>query len=281
MIRIRRGAVAAPASITGDDSAGVDERDEAIRHFTAVATRDESFKFAAYKGADVKANLHELFGEKCAYCEGTFRHTAPVDIEHFRPKGGVKYLAGEKLRKPGYYWLAADWDNLLPSCIDCNRARTQLLGAEETDPSEVRGKENQFPLSDPPALDRRLRHQNWDDREREENRDRLLIHPCRDKPEAHMRFHPDGRVEATSRKGRETIRVLGLERRGLRVARRAHALEIASRMQTCAVLVRAVAAAPDVFLQAELERVMLELETRTFEQAPFAALSRAMVSTLR
>lgn len=277
MIRIRRGAVERPGSLVDASGAGALETGAAKAHFWARATRGAPFEFVAYKQPDVKAALQELFGEKCAYCEGTFRHTAPVDIEHFRPKGGVKFTEHDKLRTPGYYWLAAEWDNLLPSCIDCNRARSQLIGLEPGDPSEVRGKENHFPVAHPPPPDRQLNHRTWD--EAAENEGRLLLHPCRDSPESHLRFLADGRVEGRTPKGEATIRILGLNRRGLRLARRAHALELASRMQTCAVLVRAVARSPrpDVFLEAELERVMLELETKTFDRQPFAALSRELV----
>ena len=58
---------------------------------------------------------------KCAYCESFYAGTQPVDVEHYRPKGKVDGMAGH----PGYWWLAGRWENLLPSCIDCNRKRRQ------------------------------------------------------------------------------------------------------------------------------------------------------------
>jgi uncharacterized protein (TIGR02646 family) len=78
-----------------------------------------------YKDGAVKAALDAMFHGKCAYCEFMYIGGMPVDIEHFRPKGAV--IVGGKMRKPGYYWLAAKWENLLPSCIDCNRKRDQEL----------------------------------------------------------------------------------------------------------------------------------------------------------
>ncbi|MEF9674035.1 hypothetical protein QNM99_25505 [Pseudomonas sp. PCH446] len=45
-----------------------------------------------------------------------------MDVEHYRPKGAVS----EDASHPGYWWVAMDWDNLLPSCIDCNRKRKQV-----------------------------------------------------------------------------------------------------------------------------------------------------------
>ncbi|HEU0246381.1 MAG TPA: hypothetical protein VFR38_04775, partial [Gaiellaceae bacterium] len=102
---------------------------------------DEPFNFRAYKSVDVVRQLGLSFGGKCAYCEGAWEGTAPVDVEHWRPKGG--YVADGRLKKPGYYWLAAEWLNLLPSCIDCNRERTQPF---EDSPPHLAGKANKFPL---------------------------------------------------------------------------------------------------------------------------------------
>lgn len=44
------------------------------------------------------------------------------DVEHFRPKSKVD----EDPHHPGYYWLAYDEKNLLPSCELCNRPRGKL-----------------------------------------------------------------------------------------------------------------------------------------------------------
>lgn len=70
------------------------------------------------------------FHGKCAYCETLIIATHPVDLDHFRPKGRgskfsgtvtVKDRGGQDVPRPGYYWLAYDFQNLLPSCEDCNR----------------------------------------------------------------------------------------------------------------------------------------------------------------
>ena len=45
-------------------------------------------------------------------------------MEHYRPKARVSTEQGDK---PGYYWLAARWENLLPSCTDCNSPRKQVM----------------------------------------------------------------------------------------------------------------------------------------------------------
>src|SRR6185369_2016739 len=134
---------AIPASLVGATSVGVVETKEAEAFYENGAHADDSFDFKAYKSADVNAALTAEFHGKCAYCESPYEATHPVDIEHYRPKGG--YVKDNKLTKPGYYWLAADWMNLLPSCIDCNRRRRQKFKDE---PEQLAGKANLFPIAD-------------------------------------------------------------------------------------------------------------------------------------
>lgn len=97
------------------------ELERAVAHFTGP-DKEKSFSFKRYKEDAVKFALEKLFHGKCAYCESLFSANAPVDVEHYRPKGSVS-----NSQHKGYWWLAADWDNLLPSCIDCNRRRKQEL----------------------------------------------------------------------------------------------------------------------------------------------------------
>ena len=147
--------------------------------------------FTAYKLASIKLELERLFGGKCAYCESNYSSTAPVDIEHFRPKGQVQDVAHD-----GYWWLAASWDNLLPSCIDCNRKRKQPTPKPGTNLVAMlvdgtgtlltnTGKKDSFPLAD--ETKRAMGEQ--DDVKKEAP---LLLNPCTDKPDDHFDFsyHP-------------------------------------------------------------------------------------------
>lgn len=63
----------------------------------------------------VRDKLNEYYYHKCAYCE---TRGGKADIEHYRPKKNVKENTNHE---GGYYWLAYEWSNLLPSCKDCNR----------------------------------------------------------------------------------------------------------------------------------------------------------------
>ncbi len=102
-------------------------------HAVAVAERTRlEFDNTIYGDQSVKSALVAMQHKKCAFCEADVRHVAPGHVEHFRPKGGVNQGAGEKVVKPGYWWLAYDWENLLFACEVCNS----------------RGKKNLFPLAD-------------------------------------------------------------------------------------------------------------------------------------
>ncbi len=206
MIRVSLGQ--APTELDGPDSPGAKERAEAAAFFSNPANTGE-FGFKAYKLGPVKRALNERFDMKCAYCESRFRGVHPVDIEHYRPKSG--FVVDGRLVKPGYYWLAASWGNLLPSCIDCNRAREQEIVDEDT---RTAGKANQFPV-----LNEARRARRPGDESKE---GRLLLHPALDTPEAHLEFGADGiirprlsRSGRESAKGRASIAVYALQRRGL------------------------------------------------------------------
>ncbi|NRB47356.1 MAG: hypothetical protein HRU41_06760 [Saprospiraceae bacterium] len=198
-------------------------------------------KFSFYKNDTLVSELQRNFFLKCAYCESSFVHVSPADIEHFRPKSAVKIdekTGKEKVLelKPGYYWLAADWDNLLLSCIDCNRRRNQddIDGDGET----ASGKATIFPLAD--ETDRVRDHDTWDDmiaKVRQEEKSRLLLNPCVDDPAEHlkfeMRYDEEGRVQGVfavalndSQKGQKSINVYGLNRAGLVWARTREALNL-------------------------------------------------------
>lgn len=158
----------------------------------------------------------DLFHGKCAYCEAKIvldQHNG--DVEHFRPKGGVtdendkvieiENSGGRRQPHRGYYWLAYSWENLLPSCIACNRPNK--LGDRRV------GKWNRFPVVGKHASSRAELAQERP----------LLLNPllARDDPAQHLQFDPDtGRIIGTTEQGRMTVFVLNLNREGLPEARR-------------------------------------------------------------
>lgn len=189
MRSVDRSQVTAPGAL-GAVVNGRSELEWARDHYRQpYDPKTGNYNFAVYKHDEVKAKLDELFHGKCAYCETPYAATAPVDVEHYRPKGAVE---GESDHL-GYWWLAMVWANLLPSCIDCNRRRRQVT--PEPDGSLVRldnaarrfsssrvmlsGKKDAFPVAGARALD---------ETSLLESEDPLLLNPCEDNPTDHLVF---------------------------------------------------------------------------------------------
>lgn len=227
MIHVDRDAVTIPSPFEGDVSKADKELVRARVAFRPGGPG--KFNFAVYRDKDVKEKLEQLFQGKCAYCESSYINTQPMDVEHYRPKGG--YVAEGELKKPGYWWLAAEWSNLLPSCIDCNRARWQKFAGDEDDiedPEEERvsGKANLFPLFEearraPPVEGQEI------------NEKPLILDPCRDHPEDLLEFGVDGSVKPRDglltddhKRATESITVYGLDRKTLNGKRRERRLLI-------------------------------------------------------
>lgn len=152
---VDRSSVAAPPSLTTPSASVRDEKLGAAAYYrtfnAAAEPRPAAYTFNHYKGFDVTYALRVLFHGKCAYCEDEVGDD--MDVEHFRPKGGVTGDPGH----PGYWWLAHTWENLLPSCTPCNQSRRQHLVTELMTEAEFLalqsrqakfsyGKANQFPI---------------------------------------------------------------------------------------------------------------------------------------
>lgn len=179
MRRVDRSLVPVPKSLKGTFCRGTRELVAARAHYASGNTK--AFKFSVYKRKDVVDALETLFHGKCAYCESTYGHIGPVDVEHFRPKG----LVAEEPTHQGYWWLAATWQNLLPSCIDCNRRRKHLhqtiVPPSATPRLQCTGKHNAFPLVNPGnrAMSRSANLAAEDP---------LLIDPTSRDPDLHLRW---------------------------------------------------------------------------------------------
>ena len=169
-----------------------------LRHQTEYDTGALTFKFASdiYGDATVKQTLIDAQHGKCAFCE---RKTgADGDVEHFRPKAACRQAKNAPLLRPGYYWLAYDWDNLLLSCSACNQ----------------RHKGSLFPLTEP--VKRAASHVADIARETP-----LFLHPAQQDPEQFISFRKEIPFAINgSPIGKATIEALGLNRELLNEARR-------------------------------------------------------------
>jgi uncharacterized protein (TIGR02646 family) len=169
----------------------------------------------SYKEVDVVDTLEKLFHSKCAYCESKYTHLMPVDIEHFRPKSK-------------YPWLEFDWNNLLPSCIDCNRKRYQDVQDEE---NKLAGKKDDFPLYNSTAPLNDAKNEKEHDLE-EEEKIRQLLNPCIEDPEDYLKYDDNGYILTknadidTIERGQKSIETFGLYRLELVKARKEHLIAI-------------------------------------------------------
>jgi uncharacterized protein (TIGR02646 family) len=269
MIAVERGPL--PASLDDGESPGGEERRKAIEFFADPENREKAFAFKAYGKDDVKLALREMCGVKCAYCEADVRSGAPTDTEHFRPKAELEL--NDRRERPGYYWLAASWKNLLPSCRDCNSQRYQ----ETAQGRRKTGKGNRFPLE--VEFDRAMRPG-------EEVRERpYLLDPTVDDPEDHLEFLPEGSIlpaldaqGAPSERGQVSIDLYGLDRIDLCTVREEQGIVIQRAIKHFkSASVRFQEHQGSRKAEKELEEELDELRRLVQPSIRFAALARQMI----
>jgi len=161
---------------------------QVIRAFKAddSAFLQGNYTFPKHPSYDLwKNELIKCQGQKCCYCE------KPINkglIEHYRPKNAWKQSGGSQLNRPGYYWLAYRWSNLLLSCNECNSSGN---------------KGNLFPVSGNRAntlkCDLRLENQT-------------LINPYDEDPSTYISFYKSD-IISLHPKGKATIDILSLNTR--------------------------------------------------------------------
>ncbi len=164
-----------------------------------AADEPYNIKAAVYAAPDVKDQLKTDQHGKCAYCERYFNGDYGA-VEHFRPKAAYQQGPGAPICKPGYYWLAYDWQNLLYSCSECNTGC----------------KRNLFPLAD--DAQRNIASEDIDKEQP------MLLNPAKDEIGDFIEFHRHMIVAKNSApskdKAEKTIGLLRLNDRRDLVARR-------------------------------------------------------------
>jgi len=196
IVRGNRGPAAFERNAERDTQRHIDEYDADPAAYQSGAKKikvTNTYRMNSLKKALIKAQHG-----KCAFTEAKFTHIAYGDVEHWRPKGGVRQSDSAPIEWPGYYWLAYSWDNLFIASTLANQ----------------RFKKEIFPLRNP---ENRARSHH-DDLSREEP---LLLHPSRDDPEQHIGFRAEiAFARDDSDKGKATIAVLGLNLEDLKEHRR-------------------------------------------------------------
>lgn len=228
-------------------------------------TKPKDFK--AYRRATVRKRLVDLFHRKCAYCEHRVLAIAHGDIEHWRPKKAIQLSDGTK-RDRGYWWRAADWENLLLSCTLCNQPP---------------GKGIKFPVAD-----EGLRATGPDDEAGEEP---LLLDPTTDHPENHLEIATDGERRglvvplhdggSEDRKARSSIDVFRLNRPDLVVERREALSQAVSLVLDVRLALRTIEALPPGSLRSDqlatLRSKLKDLHDKVTPASEFLALTRPIV----
>lgn len=192
---------------------------QAWRKAAEAATKELIEKYEAGEELKISDRLYkrmrqvlfDAFHGKCAYCERKFVLDQSGDVEHFRPKKAILDENGRPVKidrdgvemdHPGYFWLAYDWHNLLPSCAKCNRlSRTRDGG--------LIGKGSRFPVAS-------FRAREPGEEAVEEP---LFVHPVFDNPEEHFVLDEMGVLGWKTPRGKACIEMLGLNREGMPEAR--------------------------------------------------------------
>ncbi len=195
MIRISRPAT--PPEILVTKGTACRQRHE---NEVSDGAKQIAFERAVYADETVKTALIDAQHQKCAFCEHKPLAGSFGDVEHFRPKAECRQSDAHPAIRPGYYWLAYDWSNLLFACELCNR----------------RHKRAYFPLLDPAK-----RCSSPADSLAGESP--VFIDPGSEDPAAHIGFreHVPFAIDASER-GERTIEALGLRRSALSEDRRRH-----------------------------------------------------------
>ncbi len=219
-----------------------------------------------YKRKSIKKEVYFSkdgpFHGKCAYCECYITDFQRGDIEHYRPKLAVtdendqpiqvRDEQGQVIPHRGYYWLAYDWRNLLPSCTSCNQPGESKLG-----------KRNRFPVANTHA-------RKPDEIDDEQS---LLIHPVEDNPEEHLSVDiKTGELIPCSPKGEMTVRILGLNIRDRLPEERRKMIN-----HVRALVVRIVSD-PD---ESKMQGIFKELEAILSGKCAFSLAGRAMLNELQ
>ncbi len=308
MIFVKRDTVTPPPSLTLPKGKGTKEKTKAAAFYAALAAQPvpapvqakksgakklkekTTYNFKAYQAPDVKEKLEKLFHKKCAYCESDYKAVMSAQVEHFRPKSRV----AEEPTHTGYWWLASDWTNLLPSCIHCNGSQyheVRMFDAEQPYTQKLKksayklGKYDAFPIGGQRAM------ADGDDLERE---DAYLIDPTRRHPDKHLQWIIEGSLSLIAPLkagnswdpyGLATYRVFGLNRANLVEARSELMLEIQNELQKAENALQLAASKPpgDFFnhLYETAKSIFDALEARAAPSKPYSAMVKSLIDDQR
>ena len=219
-----------------------------------AGTKTFTFDAGLYGDPAVKQALIAAQHGKCCFCEKKIGGEG--DVEHFRPKASFCQGKGHPVERPGYYWLAYEWDNLLLACPVCNQ----------------RFKRSLFPLFDSA---KRARNHHGDLTQEKP----LFIHPAEEDPADFIGFRQEVPYAIRgNRRAKGTIKALGLNRENLSEERRDH-------LSRLVYLRKVLDQEAKLTGTAEGRRLLEEADTylreATLDSAKFAAMARVAAVSFR
>ncbi|MDM5291702.1 hypothetical protein QUF81_00090 [Peribacillus simplex] len=265
MIKIKQGVIPSELDLSNPSSAASKENEKAKAYFSPGPKPEKDFKFNAYRCSSLRKVLNKSFNGKCAYCESYIIHISAMEIEHYRPKKAIKIK--NKLVYPGYYWLAAEFLNLLPACPACNQLRKYEL---EDGTCITSGKGNNFPIE----CESKRASMPGD----EIHEHPLLLHPYHDKPHKHLTFLKTGLVHHLSKKGLHSMEVYALKRPELVPQRKAVIRGVQADIRDIIDAIESIQEAKSVRQlrrhKSSYNRHYSSLRKRMCSKSPFAAVAR-------
>ncbi|WP_428554388.1 hypothetical protein [Pseudomonas edaphica] len=314
MIFVKRDTVTEPESLTKVDGPAARERARAEVFYAAASTKPapkkapakvkakakdtkksekpkkKTFNFKAYREKDVKEKLEALFNKKCAYCESSYEAVMSAQVEHFRPKNRVS----EDVSHTGYWWLASEWTNLLPSCIHCNGSEYHKVEMFNTEHPYMQafkkgsyklGKYDSFPIGGARArvVGDDLEHENA-----------YLINPTKRNPDNHLQWVVERGLSlvAPVKTGQDwdphglaTYKVFGLNRINLVDVRTELMLKIQKQLLKADKILKKAATEPlgGFFdhLCEEAQDILDDLEKLADPSKPYSAMVRKLIDNDR
>ncbi len=233
----------APPALSGRETRALHDRARAFFERPAKERTQETFAFddGPLANDGFRAALRNTYAGKCAYCETPLAEEAML-VDRFRPASGALALDGT-LSPDHYWWLAYAWENLYPSCAECQSFKGARFPVRE-------------PRAEPGTTGEALRGERP-----------LLLEPRDDDPEQHLVFAEDGSVASSTEEGRATVEILGLNRGQLLGLRREALAEVKREWQSVA----------EVTAKGDLDPVAFD--SLFDRRLPFSALRRQFLNT--
>lgn len=188
---------------------------ELHRFFDVPLEKRRQKRFTSYRTPlVVREALHQLFNDKCVYCEskvelkkevrgkinpltkGGFERISTENLstaDHFRPRTDAKGFDKESIESDHYWWLMYEWHNFYLSCRQCNASKSSWFPVEGKRATSLMDYNKILNLESP-----------------------LLLDPCHDRIDEHLVYALNsGSLVGISERGLATIEILNLNRRNL------------------------------------------------------------------